>query len=236
MSGQELPRVVAGQSEDWRETAELLEDESENIGVLSLSNGTEVLNGSMKQLGEQEFHIDNIDAVKGDYLIFPEYMVDGIDEKVGAKTLGPEDVNDFNFYIGHSSGVPWFELKLEENYTIPDREEPHLHDAWEFYSFHDGAGVLDVAGDNYDFSNKEQELWSYRDGVSQVKINEGEVLGVPPGVPHKVNQQEQNPQLVVARYADEGEVGRYNLEGTTVDPWSDADQDVEMRTYPEALE
>jgi len=235
MHKQEVAEIISEESEEWRQTEELLDGPSGNIGVLSLSEGTEILNGSRKQLGIQEFHIDNIEAVRGDYLIFPEYMVEGVDERVGAQKLGPEDLNEANFYVGHSSGVPWFELKIEENYSIPNREMPHVHDAWEFYSFQDGTGVLDVADQGYDFTETYQEMWGYRSGVSQVKVDEGQVLGIPPGVPHKVNQQEGNPQLVVARYADVGEVGRYDLEGDRIDPWAESTQDIQMQTYQEAL-
>lgn len=236
MSREEWAQVVTEESEEWRDTAELLNGETGDVGVLSLQSGTEVLNGSMKELGAQEFHIDDVEAVRGHYMIFPEYMVEGVNEQVGARTLGPEDVNDANFYVGHSSGVPWFELKFEEDYTVPGREEPHTHNAWEFYGFHGGEAVLDVAGEDYDFMVQDPESWEYRDDVDEIHVPEGEVLGVPPGVPHKVNTQEGNPHLVVARYSSEGDIGRYNLEGERIDPWSEKNQDVRMRTYPEALD
>jgi len=236
MSRENQPQILPDESEDWKNTEELLDGGSDNVGVLSLNSGTEALNGSVKELEPLQLYIDEVDAVRGDYMIFPEYMIDGVDEQMGSQTLRAEDANDANFYVGQSTGVPWFELKFEQEYDIPDREEPHVHNAWEFYSFHEGEGLLDVAGSEYDFSRQDPESWEERDDVDQVYIPEGGVLGVPPGVPHKANSQYGNPLLVVARYTSEGDIGRFNLKGERVDPWSEDAQEVDMVTYPEALE
>lgn len=230
-------QVVSGNSPDWQETRDLLGGEHEEVGVLALDDRTEVLNGSREPLKSQEFRLDGIDAVRGNYMIFPEQMVGGVQEQVGQKALGPEDMNEANFYVGHSTGVPWFELKFEEDYTIPGREEPHVHNnAWELYSFHGGEAVLDVAGEDYNFDIVDPDTWDYREDISQVEASDGDVLAIPPGVPHQVSQQYGNPDLVVARYSEDGEIGRYNLAGEKEDRWSEGTDNVEMQTYPEALE
>ena len=229
-------RIVSGNSSDWQETREILGGGESEVGVLALEEGTEVLNGTKESLISGELRMDEIEAVRGNYLVFPEEMVAGVRDQVGKKALGPQDMNDANFYVGHSNGVPWFEVKLVEDYTIPGREEPHVHDAWEFYSFEGGNGVLDVAGENYDFGMTDPGTWDYRQDVMQLNANDGEVVAVPPGVPHKVNQQYGNPDLVVARYSEEGHISRYSLEGEKQDRWSTSGQDFEMQAYTEALE
>lgn len=225
--------VVSGRTDDWQETRELLGGEASEVGVFA-TGGAEVLNGAQESLGRHEFRIDDIEAVKGDYIVFPQEMVEGIAD-IRGQSLGPGDRNEANFYVGQSTGVPWFEMKLEEAYEVPGREIPHIHDtAWELYSFHGGDAVLSVADEDYDFSLTEG--WDYRDDVSRIEASSGELVAVPPGVPHQVDQQSGNPDLLVAKYSPEGDVGKYSLDGQRLDQWAEQDEEVEMTTYPDALD
>lgn len=232
MSDRVNPNIVSGNSKDWQDTRELLGEEHNEVGVFSFEQGTEVLNGSREALPAHAFKMGGIDAVKGNYVVFPEEVIEGLREQVETDFIGPEDMNDANFYVGQSTGVPWFELKLERDYTIPTGESPHVHgEAWEFYGFEGGDAVLDVANKDYDFNDTEVEEWDLRDGVSQLNAFDGKIVAVPPGVPHQVNTQYGNPDLVVAKYSplhERGDIGKYGLDGKRTDPWAEGDEQISL--------
>ncbi len=219
--------VVSGSSGEWRDVDELLDESGEEIGVFALEEDTEVFNGSRRPVPQYGFAVSDIDAVRGDYMLFPEKIVDGVRDIVDQSFMTVEDINEANFYVGQSKGVPWFELKLEQSYEIPENEAPHIHSqAWELYYFHGGEATLEVGDINFDFAHAE-ESWYEKGNKKQVEASEGEIVAVPPGVPHQVIDQYGNPDLVVAKYSlrKDGDIGKYGLDGRRVDPWASSDRD-----------
>lgn len=226
-------QVISGQTDEWKPVNEMLDGHRENVGVVSLSPGAEIKNGSIESFDDKMFHVGEVDEVRGNYLLFHPDIVGELPRFMERPTLGPEDRNDSNFYVGQSSGVPWFEFKWDEGYTL-ENEQPHAHNAWEVYTFVGGEAVLAVAGEDYDFGVVEPESWDYRDDLDYISLEDGETFHMPPGVPHRVEEQEGDPDHVITRYSDD-EVAKYSLEGEPVYP-GDIEGGIELRTYPEALE
>ncbi|MFB6204581.1 MAG: hypothetical protein ABEJ75_02970 [Candidatus Nanohaloarchaea archaeon] len=226
-------QVVAGEADEWQPVNEILEGGREDVGVVSLSPGTEIKNGSVESFDDKVFHVGAIDEVRGKYLLFHPDIVDDVPEVMGSHTLGPGDRNDASFYVGRFSGVPRFEFKWDEDYGL-EHETPHVHNSWEVYTFVGGEGVLAVAGEDYDFTETRTDSWDWRGDIRYLGLEDGDPVHVPPGVPHRVEEQERNPDHVITRYGDD-EVAKYDLKGEPVYP-EDMGGDIDLRTYPEALE
>jgi len=181
--------------------------DSKLSATLALDNGVVRTPENQYRVTTGDLVLGDIEDLEGDFVVYNQAITGAVTQDIKIS-----ETDEYGFLVSDSQGYG-FEVKRDDSYDLGD-ENLHIHARNESYAVLGGSLKIGVPSENFpadaalrDESDLEQHLETY-------EISEGEILEVPPKVPHKVLAQKGDPTHLVSRYGAEPEPAKYLWDGT----------------------